>query len=927
VALNKEKVIAAAQKFVEKGQYDKAIKEYLKVVQDDPKDIRIWLKVGDLYAKKGQNPEAVETYEKVAGTYSEQGFYLKAVAVYKQILKLEPRKVDVNLRLAELYKQLGLLSDAMQQFELASQFFSKEGRTRESLDALKHMVEMEPENVASRIKLAEGYSKEGMAQQAIDEFRRAADQLKLQNRTDDYIKVAERLAWHKPDDHDMAKELATLYIRRQDPRRALAKLQVCFKADPRDVVTLELLAESFQALGQHQKTLSVLKELAKVLHENRAIDQRDAVYKRILELEPDDTEAKQALGMGKRRDSSAVAEFSAKRPTEYLQAIEHHEDEISAEIDEEALRAQHEQEVDADAPLEVEEEPSGVDLLEDAVAVEEEIEIGDGDRGIDEQPISAQTGEEPAEIGESLDEEIARTLTETDVFIKYGLHDKAFEHLQKVFDRDPGNVQAHEKLKELHVAAGRTSDAVQELLWLAEATREERAEDAAQYLREALDLEPTNARARALLDDVTGDAAAPEPLRPEIAEAVDELPSMPETLDGEAGDEIEVEEPTNQVEADDVVSEFEDEVSSAIELYPDEIEFEGDEATPVGEVDADESGPLPFGGELRPETVKQESAPMATERGARGSYSGSQVEPPETLDDRALEVEDPPRFGTPPAEEAPATLDAAPDAVGIEDELEEADFFVQQGLGDQAKEILEELLARHPGHPLVLAKLRDIGAAVSEPSMSATPTSHDAEEPPMDEEEAAQSGVLELSRRAVVEKQIGEEDFDTHYDLGIAYKEMGLYDDAIHEFKLVMKAPGKEVICHTMIGLCFAEKGQQTEAIGQFKKALYVEGISEREQLSLYFELGASYERLQDYREALYYYEKVAKKDQKFRDVSRRIEEMKAQVGGGNGGGSHGGTHGGAGGGNGKKAKTAPGASSDDVDQAFDGILGEEAET
>jgi tetratricopeptide (TPR) repeat protein len=925
VALNKEKVIAAAQKFVEKGQYDKAIKEYLKVVQDDPKDVRIWLKVGDLYAKKGQNPEAVETYEKVASTYSEQGFYLKAVAVYKQILKLEPRKVEVNLRLAELYKQLGLLSDAMQQFELASQFFSKEGKTRESLDALKHMVEMEPENVASRIKLAEGYSKEGLAQQAIDEFRRAAEQLKLQNRTDDYIKVAERLAWHKPDDHELAKELATLYIRRQDPRRALAKLQICFKADPRDVVTLELLAESFQALGQHQKTLSVLKELAKVLHENRQIDQRDAVYKRILELEPEDTEAKQALGVGKRAggrgaaSNPAAEEFSQRRPTEYLQAIEHHEDEISAEIDEEALRAetQRAEEAAADgAPLEIEDDPSGVDLLEDAVAVEEEIEIGEHDRGVDEEYAphhgGPRTGEEqlePAEIGESIDDEIARTLTETDVFIKYGLHDKAFEHLQKVFDRDPGNVAAHEKLKELHVAAGRTTDAVQELVWLAEATRE-RSEDAAQYLREALDLEPTNTRARALLVEVTGEGE-PEALRSDIADAV----AAPADLDAERleaehpeiSDEIEVEEPTNQVEADAVISEFEEEVSSAIELYPDEIEFEESDAeTPIGE------GPTPFGAELRPRTVTEESAPVDV--------------PPETLDDRALDVDEEPRFGH-PQEAAPAPAPATLDATGLEDELEEADFFVQQGLGDQAKEILDELLARHPGHPLVLAKLRDLGAAVSEPHLHATPTVASEEPAEMDDEEAAQSGVLELSRRAVVEKQIGEEDFDTHYDLGIAYKEMGLYDDAIHEFKLVMKADGKEVICHTMIGLCYAEKGQQTEAISQFKKALYVEGISEREQLSLYFELGASYERLQDYREALYYYEKVAKKDQKFRDVERRIKEMKAQVGGNGGPGGQGHGHGSGTSGNGSKKANGPAATNEDVDQAFDGILGEEAET
>src|SRR5262249_2629788 len=214
-----------------------------------------------------------------------------------------------------------------------------------------------------------------------------------------------------------------------------------------------------------------------------------------------------------------------------------------------------------------------------------------------------------------------------------------------------------------------------------------------------------------------------------------------------------------------------------------------------------------------------------------------------------------------------------------------ADFFVQQGLSDQARELLEELLARYPGHPLIVAKLRDLGGGEgSQPAATGTPTHPDQ----LDEGEAAHSGVLELSRRAAVEAQIGEEDFETHYDLGIAYKEMGLHDDAIHEFRMVMKAPGREVLCHTMIGLCYSEKGQQTEAISQFKKALYVEGITEREQLSLYFELGIAYEKLEDWRDALYYLEKVPKKDQKFRDVTRRIEEMKAQVGG-NGGGSHGG--------------------------------------
>jgi tetratricopeptide (TPR) repeat protein len=136
--------------------------------------------------------------------------------------------------------------------------------------------------------------------------------------------------------------------------------------------------------------------------------------------------------------------------------------------------------------------------------------------------------------------------------------------------------------------------------------------------------------------------------------------------------------------------------------------------------------------------------------------------------------------------------------------------------------------------------------------------------------------------------------------LGIAYKEMGLLDDAVSEFKLVMKDPTREVQCHLMIGLCCLEKGMQTEAIGHFKKGLYVEGITERESMSLYFELGQAYERLSDPREALYYYEKVLKRDPRFRNVERIVENLRGE----------------------KTAPPAPGGpGGDDLDAAFDSLL------
>ena len=242
-----------ARRAKDKGQFDKAIREYEKVVADDPNDVRVLLKIGDLYAQKGAKNEATETYTRVARLYSDQGFYLKSVAVYKQILKLDPRLVEINLRLAELYRQLGLLSDAMQHFEMVAAFFHREGKTREALATLRQLVELDPDNVATRIKLAELYSKEEMVEDAITEFGEACEFLRSNNRIDDFVKVAERLLWHNQDNIPLNKELATLYLHRNDPRRALQKLQVCFKADGRDVDTLALLAQAFQALDQRAR--------------------------------------------------------------------------------------------------------------------------------------------------------------------------------------------------------------------------------------------------------------------------------------------------------------------------------------------------------------------------------------------------------------------------------------------------------------------------------------------------------------------------------------------------------------------------------------------------------------------------------------------------------------------------------------------------
>ena len=295
MAINRNKVLDAARKYQSRGQYDKAIAQYKKLVDTDKRDVRSLLKIGDLYVRKGDRGSAIETYETVAGHYAQQGFFLKAIAVYKQILKLDPSRLDAQVRLGEMYEQLQLISDAMSVFEDVSNGFMRAGDTDQALAMLGKMVELDPEHIPVRIKYAEALSRAGRTQEAADEFEQGALLLKDQGRLDDYVKVAERLLYHRSNDVRVAKELAETYISRRDPKRALAKLQICFKADPRDVSTLSLLAEAFLMLSQTDKAISVYREVARIHREAQRPQERMSALRRILELNPNDKEALTAL--------------------------------------------------------------------------------------------------------------------------------------------------------------------------------------------------------------------------------------------------------------------------------------------------------------------------------------------------------------------------------------------------------------------------------------------------------------------------------------------------------------------------------------------------------------------------------------------------------------------------------------------------------
>jgi pilus assembly protein FimV len=174
---NKQKVLSAAEKYVQQGKMQNAIAEYEKVLKADPKDLTVTNTVGDLYSRLGEADKATECFKSVGDAYANQGFTVKAIAMYKKISKLKPSLESV-LKLAELYTQQGLFNDARAQYLHVAEEFLKSGELENAVRIFQKILEMDPENTTMRVRLAEVYVRLGKKNDAWQIFSAAAETLR-----------------------------------------------------------------------------------------------------------------------------------------------------------------------------------------------------------------------------------------------------------------------------------------------------------------------------------------------------------------------------------------------------------------------------------------------------------------------------------------------------------------------------------------------------------------------------------------------------------------------------------------------------------------------------------------------------------------------------------------------------------------------------
>jgi len=272
VRFQRDKSLEAARTYIEKRRFDMAIAELRKVATAEPHDARVQLRIADLEQKLGRIDDALKTYEAAAQAYVRQGFTLKAVAVYKRMREissgsaaLADQNAQVISRLADLFQQLGLRSDALSALDEAATALNSKGRHRDAIALFRKMTALDPANPLAHTRLAEACAQHGSPADAVRAFNDAAALFVKLARRDEAIRVLERSLHHKPDAEN-ARTCAVLYLDRglaNDAVKALSILHVCLQSAPQDLKTLELVERAFLQLGQADNALEVRKEMAR----------------------------------------------------------------------------------------------------------------------------------------------------------------------------------------------------------------------------------------------------------------------------------------------------------------------------------------------------------------------------------------------------------------------------------------------------------------------------------------------------------------------------------------------------------------------------------------------------------------------------------------------------------------------------------------
>jgi tetratricopeptide (TPR) repeat protein len=880
---SKAKFLQDAERYVLHGKVQQAIGEYLKIIKFDPDDVLILNTIGDLYLRQGKSFEANKYFSQVAEKYVQNNFFLKAIAVYKKILNADPNNLEVNTIMASLYAKQGLGIDTRTQYLRLAGLLEKEGKSRESREALEKLIELDPSNSAVQRKLAELYNAEGAkdkahicwtgaaralakagdAAGATDSYRRAlqlnpldVDSLRgfldCSQKLNDPVPALNQLKNSvelAPDKVDLREMLGQAYIANNDPENAAKAFEIVFGMDDSRYGNFIAVADQMIERKEFDQALACLDRITPTLISHRETERAVQVYQSILKACPSHLGAMEKLTSihSATGDQARCVEAWDKIVDLYIErkspaeAIPYVEKILEAVPDSNKHRNLHRDLFSRAFP--------DIPYVSPAEPIEP---VCSSDSVLDKKASSGQGN--------------APEIVEVDLLINYGLKDKAESLLLSLEARDPFDKEARLRLLSLFKSEGKYAEAARQCLLLAALYRGSRNEkDAQSCLAEAKQLAPemgeyakdleSFARMNGIVTEL------PVPTAPDQrARAADmEVDLSPDLLDiFFAGDQNRVENQPSQQTSESAADSLSSDISSQVPAKPVQEQLQ----------EVDFYIRLGFYDEARTKLNEiAKSSPNDPELKLRYERLGE------------IDPLDPPASGIEDADEALSAdlVQAPPDAGGLFDEIELSsalDRFVESASEDvQAPKVIEFPSVPDAGNSFPVAPIfREAPILTAVPKQLTTADSQTNE---MFADLMEEVGALS-------DQEVSRESFDDHFSLGIAYRDMDLNEEAIREFELASRIAsskqdsGHVIQCCGMLSNCFLKKGMPTSALRWCQTGLSVADISSHESIALRYDMGVAHSMSGSKERALDCFGQIFSLDPGYRDVAQRIDELRA---------------------------------------------------
>jgi tetratricopeptide (TPR) repeat protein len=917
-----------AQIFVGDGFLTKAIAVYKRIAKLAPEEIRPLEKLADLYVQQGVMSEARPLFLQLAEMHLKNNRQPEAVSLLKKLLQAEPDNLRIQIRLADLYQAMGQTREAIEAYVSASQRALARGDQAESEKLADKALKLEPNNLAAVIVRARSFTSQGNFAKAAQLLEQVPDLEKGGEQTelllDLYVKnsnwdqanalalkvfeadpknfgpmqkVVESLVQAGQSDKAMGiLEQSRLQMIDAGEHEVVGKLlSELAAAMPGSIQPLEWLVELYGRTSDSFRLPDALAQLGDALTADHRFEEAKKIFEQLVDRQPESDSAKRKLNGVLRKLGQLEPGAAPELPEEDLQA---------------------------DIPK--------------APAPKLRADVSDF---APEAPMkAAQVPGEP-QLDEETQKFIAQSLTDVDLFASYGLTQKAIGLLEAILRRAPRHTPTLEKLLDFVLGAGddrRTAELAAQLEQIHGEAGDKRSSERFGELRRRFQ------RAAGLTDaDLASAAPAAHAVRTEAVEAepadlpIPEIAAVPAAQEPPPAPEPVLEIPVEEAPPEPV----------AVNAAPPESEVQEVDLSAEWDTLLDESQQGEAAVEAPPPPAAKTPAakpPAAPARppqpaeveefqiGEEPAIFSPAEEPAVAAQNTASAVPVIPREPQPPAKpaaEIPAAKKPkekpAPEVSKKPAKPAEPEFELEEEyeLVLEAEPLVPAHEQRPPETPVAPPEPHPVGqnAKAAPPAGSgfdsdqfladlakeidglgidslapgfsgsmpnaAPPTSAKSEAP------AAPSGesgplkeVFDEFRAELGEMGAEDEDLETHYNLGIAFREMGLLEEAISEFQKVAKANDRgrafryTMQCCTLLGLAFMEKGQPGIAAIWYERALKTPSMDPESVLALRYDLGVAQESAGEPEAALKSFSQVYAMNIDYRDVAERIAALQKPI-------------------------------------------------